>query len=1152
MLDGAAKIKDVVAAAAEDGQPAIAITDHGVLYGVVDFVKAAKSAGVKPIIGIEAYYTDGSRFDRPLGAANKRYHMNLLAMNEVGYRNLLQLSSRAFLEGYYYKPRMDADLLAEHSEGLIATSGCLGGLVPQLLAPDSVSEEGNRGQVRDFEAALTAAARFQDIFGRDNFFIEIQDHGMAAQKAIMADLLDVSRQLDAPLLATNDAHYTRREEHDSHDVLLCIQTGSMRDDPRRLRFDGTEHYLKTAAEMRQLFPADTFPGACDNTLLIAERADVKLEFGKILLPSFEVPSGETEVSYLRALVDQGARDRYGSSPSAVVHERIEHELKIIEEMGFPAYFLIVWDLIRHARENRIRVGPGRGSAAGSIVSYCLRITDIDPLQHGLIFERFLNPGRRQMPDIDMDFDERHRAEMIQYAATKYGADRVAQIVTFSTIKGKQALRDAARVLGHPYGVGDRVAKAMPPAILGKEATLDQVLNPPAPHADSIVKDWYANAQGLREMYQTDAAVRETVDAAKGLEGLRRQDSIHAAAVVIAPEPLINIVPIQQKGEGAEVVTQYEMYGVESLGLLKMDFLGLRTLSIIDRCLELVEAGSGEIVDIDAVPLDDAATFELLQSGNTIGVFQLEGTAMRSLIRSLRPDSFDDVVALVALYRPGPMGANMHNLYADRKNGRAPIEGLHPAVADKLADTYQIMVYQEQVMLVAQEIAGYSMVDADELRRAMGKKIKSVMTAEEEKFVAGCLAQGHTEEVGREIFGLIEHFAGYGFNKSHSAGYGLVAYQTAYLKAHHPAEFLAALLTATKKDKDRTALYLNECRQMGIKVLVPDVNESDSDFTVRDGRIRFGLSAVRNVGEGVVEKIVEARTEEPFSSFQDFVDRVDASALNKRTIESLIKAGAFDGTGEPRKGLTLIHDQLLDATLERRRNEDMGQFSLFSGDAEAVSETKIDVPDLVWPKKIRLAFEKEMLGLYVSDHPLLSVGSSLASATTIGIGQLEELTDRSSVTVGGLIGLITRRWTKNGDPMIFFQLEDLEGSVEVVTFPKTVHSHGQAIVEDAIVVVSGYLDHRGDEVKVMAREIKEFEVRDNTMVRLRAPAATLTPELVSRLKTILSQHPGSSQVYLNMTSEQGVKVLKLSDQHRVEPRTALFAELKELLGPSAIL
>jgi DNA polymerase III subunit alpha len=1152
LLDGAARTSDVVAAAARMGQPAIGITDHGNLYGVVDFVKAAKEHGIKPVIGIEAYFTDGSRFDRPPADQNKRYHMLLYAENEVGYRNLLQLSSKSFLEGYYYKPRMDLELLAAHSEGIIATSGCLGGLVPQLLGPDAVSEEGNKGTVRDFDAALAAAGRFQDIFGKDSFFIEIQDHGLAAQQRIMGDLLDISKRIGAPLLATNDAHYTRQEEHDAHDALLCIQTGSLRNEPGRLRFEGSEHYLKSAEQMRSLFPDDRFPGACDNTLLIAERADVDIEFGKILLPHFPVPEGETEVTYLRRLVEQGTRERYGANPGDDVWERVEHELKIIEEMGFPAYFLIVWDLIRHARENGIRVGPGRGSAAGSIVSYVLRITDIDPLRYGLIFERFLNPGRKSMPDIDMDFDERYRGEMIRYAAEKYGHDRVAQIITFATIKGKQAIRDSARVLGHPYSLGDRVAKAMPPSILGKDPTLDEVLNPPDGSAPSEVKDWYANAQGLREMYESDPGVREVVDVARGLEGLRRQDSIHAAAVVIAPEPLTNIVPVQRKGDGAETVTQFEMHGVEDLGLLKMDFLGLRNLSIIERCLELLEKSTGERIDIDDIPLDDQKTFDLLQTGNTIGVFQMEGTAMRALIRSLKPDSFDDVIALVALYRPGPMGANMHNLYADRKNGRAPVEELHPAVTDSLSDTYQIMVYQEQVMMVAQDLAGYSMADADNLRRAMGKKIKSVMSAEEEKFVAGCVSQGHTEETGREMFRLIGHFAGYGFNRSHAAGYGLVAYQTAYLKAHHPAEYLASLLTATKRDKDRTAVYLNECRQMGIEVLVPDVNESESDFTVHDGRIRFGLSAVRNVGEGVVEKIAEARVDGPFESFLDFVNRVDTSALNKRTVESLIKAGAFDALGHSRKGLTLMHELILDTTLERRRNEEMGQYSLFAGDSVEISEEDFEITDQEWPQKIKLSFEKEMLGLYVSDHPLLSVGPSLAAATTSTIAELAELNDRSSVVVGGIVGAITRRWTRNGEPMIFFQLEDLEGSVEVIVFPKTVHDFGPLIVEDAILVVSGHLDHRGDDVKVVAREIKELAVRDDSIVRLAVPAQRLTPEVVSSLKSILRNHPGSATVFLSLADNGDTKTLKLGDDHRVEPRSALFAELKELLGPRAIL
>ena len=1152
LLDGAAKIKDVVAAAVADGQPAIAITDHGNLYGVVDFVKTANRHGIKPIIGIEAYYVEGSRFDRPSGSANKRFHMNLLAENQTGYRNLLQLSSKAYLDGYYYKPRMDLDLLAEHSEGVIATSGCLGGVVPQHLGPDA-GEEGNKGTVRDFDAAMAAAGRFQDVFGRDNFFIEVQDHGLEGQRRIMSDLLEVAKRTGSPLLATNDAHYTRREEHDAHDVLLCIQTGSLRNEPGRLRFDGSEHYLKSSEEMRRLFPSDQFPDACDNTLSIAERSEVELDFGNLLLPQFPVPSGETEVTYLRRLVEQGAKDRYGASAGADTWDRVEHELKIIEEMGFPAYFLIVWDLIRHAREKGIRVGPGRGSAAGSIVSYCLRITDIDPLTYGLIFERFLNPGRMSMPDIDMDFDDRYRSEMIRYAAEKYGEDRVAQIITFSTIKGKQAVRDAARVLGHPYAMGDRIAKAMPPAILGKDPTLDQVLSPPPPGSASEIKDWYSNARGLREMYDADSVVKEVVDAARGLEGLRRQDSIHAAAVVIAPEPLITIVPVQRKGAEAEMVTQFEMHGVEDLGLLKMDFLGLSTLSIIDRCLELIVRTTGESVDIDNVPLDDSKTFELLQRGDTIGVFQMEGSAMRALIRSLRPDNFNDVIALVALFRPGPMGANMHNLYADRKNGRAEVVPLHEVLAEKLADTYQIMVYQEQVMTVAQEMAGYSIADADNLRRAMGKKIKSVMVAEEEKFVVGCVDQGHDEATGRDLFRLIEHFAGYGFPKAHAAAYGLVAYQTAFLKAHYPAEFLAAMLTATKSNKDKTAVYLNECRQMGIEVLVPDVNESESDFTVTDGRIRFGLSAVRNVGEGVVQKIIEAREEDgPFRGFVDFVNNVDTAALNKRTVESLIKAGAFDASGQSRKGLTLVHEQILNATLDRRRNEEMGQYSLFAGDDTSSEESEVEVPDLVWPQKTRLAFEKEMLGLYVSDHPLLTVGAALAASTSTSVSELSDLADRTSLTVGGIVGTITRRWTKNGDPMLFFQLEDLQGSVECIAFPKTVHDFGPLIVEDAILVVSGHLDHRGDDVKVVTREVRELEIRDDSTVRVTVPSARLTPEVVTNLRGILKNHPGSAAVFLHLTDERDTKVLKLGDEHKVEPRSALFAELKELLGQKAII
>ncbi|MGH8927314.1 MAG: DNA polymerase III subunit alpha, partial [Acidimicrobiia bacterium] len=1152
MLDGAARVKDVVAAAAADGQPAIAITDHGVLYGVVDFYKAARAVGVNPIIGIEAYVVDGSRFDRPRGNENVRHHMTLLAVNQTGYQNLMKLSSRAYLDGYYYKPRMDSELLAAHAEGIVATSGCLGGPVARRLAPDASREDGQAGAVRDFDAALKAAGHYQDIFGRDNFYIEIQDHGLEAQRRIMPDLLDISHRIGAPLVATNDAHYTRRDEAASHDVLLCIQTGSNKDDQNRLRFESDDFYLKSAAEMRATFPNDRYPGACDNTLLIAERAKVDLDFGRILLPQFPVPDVFTEQTYLEHLVMTGAKQRYGDLLPTVVTERIASELAVIGDMGFPAYFLIVWDLIRYARERGIRVGPGRGSAAGSIVAYSLRITDLDPIEHGLIFERFLNPGRRQLPDIDMDFDERYRSDVIRYAAEKYGSDHVAQIVTFSTIKGKQALRDAARVLGHPYSIGDRLAKAMPPAILGKEATLDQCLTPPEPDADSEIKDWYSNASELRELYRSDTVLKEVVEVARGLEGLRRQDSIHAAAVVISPTPLIDLVPVQRKGEDAEIVTQYEMYGIEALGLLKMDFLGLRNLSIIERTLELIKEGEGIEVDIDGIPLDDQAAYELIRRGDTVGVFQLEGSGLRSLIRALQPDQFEDLIALVSLYRPGPLGQNMHTAYADRKNGRAKVEFPHPATEPVLARSYGIIVYQEQVLQIAQAVAGYTMSEAEDLRRAMGKKVKWAMQAQREKFVAGCVAQGYTPEVGANLFDTIEPFAGYGFARSHAACYGYVAYQTAWLKAHYPAEYMAALLTATKRDKERTAVYLAECRAMGVEVLVPDVNQSQMDFSVHEGKIRFGLSAVRNVGEGVVEKIVASRASHgPFTDFHDFANRVDPLVLNKRTVESLVKAGAFDGVGHPRKALLLQFESLLEATLERRRNEEMGQYSLFGQDSVEAEQTHPEIVGDEWPQKLKLAFEKEMLGLYVSDHPLLAIGPTLQAMAQPISGLLEQK-DRTNIAIGGLVGSITRRFTKKGELMLFFQLEDLEASVEVVAFPGVVNESGSLVVEDAVLTVRGHLDHRGDDVKVIAREIAELNIRPELEVRLEVPARRLSSDLVAKLKDILSHHPGSAPVFLHMVSDNKHKVLRLSDSHRVEPRSALYAELRELLGQGAVI
>jgi len=1161
MLDGAARVNDVVAKAAADGQPAIGITDHGNMYGVLDFYKACQRHGIKPIIGSELYQAYEHRSERPArrgrqddtggdteGGRKAYYHLTALAENATGYRNLIQLSSRAYLEGYYLKPKVDWELLEAHHEGLIVTSGCLGGQVLQALL---------RGDERE---ALERAARFQDIFGRDQFFVELQDHGIPDQRRTTPMLLELARKLRAPLLATNDSHYTHQHDAVAHDALLCVQTGSLMSDPDRLKFHGDQHYLKTAAEMRRVF-AD-LPEACDNTLWVAERCNVEIEFGKPQLPEFPIPDGFADAAaYLEHLTFEGARQRWGTPLPDEVVERLAYELKVIADMGFASYFLIVWDLIRHARESGIRVGPGRGSAAGCAVAYCLRITDLDPIRYDLLFERFLNPSRISMPDIDMDFDSRYRDEMIRYAAERYGRDHVAQIVTFSTIKARAAVRDAARVLGYPYAVGDRVAKAMPPLVMGRDTPLYACLEPHPKYEDG-----YKMAAELRTMYETDPDARKVIDVAKGLEGLRRQDGIHAAAVVITREPLTEYLPIQRKPEpgcdpeDAPVVTQYEMHGVEELGLLKMDFLGLRNLDVITDTVEMIRRTRGIEVDIDAVPLDDEPTFELLRRGDSVGVFQLEGAAMRSLMRSLAPTCFEDIAALVALYRPGPMAANMHNDYADRKNGRKPVTYLHDDAAEILAETYGLMIYQESVMRIAQRFAGYTLAEADNLRKACGKKIRELIAAEREKFVAGCEATGYGAELGERWFDIIEPFADYAFNKSHSYGYGYVAYQTAYLKANYPVEYLACLLTSVKANLDKAAVYLNECRQMGIPVLVPDVNVSQSDFVAvfdedGNGSIPFGLSAVRNVGEGLVSLIIaEREANGPFADFHDFAERVDPSVLNKRTVESLIKAGAFDSMGHPRKGLLSVFEQIIDRTMARRRKEAEGQFELFAtldAPTGGFDDARVPIPDVEFDKRQRLAFEKEMLGLYVSDHPLMGAEASLRRRTECTIAELEEVPDGSVRVIGGIVTSLARKWTRKGDLMAVFVLEDLQASIEVMVFPKTMQAYGHLLEEDAVVVVKGRIDARDDSPKVVATEIERFEpVTDGAPpVRISMSPAALSERTLTELKHLLGEHPGESQVFIHLGDRQ---VLRLPDEFCVAHTTGLVAELRVLLGADAVL
>ena len=1163
MLDGAARVPDVIARAASDGQPAIGITDHGNMYGVLDFYKAAREAGIKPIIGTEAYMAGESRFERPVrrgrmddtggdaGEGEKLYyHLTLLAESNQGYKNLMKLSSAAYLEGYFYKPRADWELLEQHHEGIIATTGCLGGVVLQALL------KGN------FERATALAARLQDIFGRESLFVELQDHGIPEQHQTNPELIRLAKRINAPLLATNDSHYVSRSDAEAHDALLCVQTGSVKDDPKRFKFHGDEHYLKTAVEMRHLFR--DYPEACDNTLWIAERATVEIEFGKPQLPSFPRPEGFANAdSYLRHLTYEGAEQRYGSPLPAQVVSRLDYELGVISDMGFSDYFLVVWDLIRYARESGIRVGPGRGSAAGCCVAYCLRIVDLDPIRYDLLFERFLNPGRKQMPDIDMDFDERYRSEMIRYAAERYGWDRVAQIVTFSTIKARAAVRDAARVLGYPYGLGDKIAKLMPPLVMGRDTPLWACFEEHPKYADG-----YKQAVELRDLCAMDPDAAKVVEVARGLEGMRRQDGIHAAAVVISGDPLTDHLPIQRKPEpggrpeDAPIVTQYEMHGVEELGLLKMDFLGLRNLSVIERALDLIELATGERIDIDSIPLDDPKVYEMLQRGDSVGIFQLEGGPMRALMRSLVPDSFDDIAALNALYRPGPMAANMHHDYADRKNGRKPITYLHPDLEEVLADTQGLMIFQESMMRVAQKIAGYSLEEADNLRKAAGKKIREDMAKEREKFIAGCVRTGYGAELGEQLFAIIEPFADYAFNKSHAYGYALVGYQTAWLKANYPAQYLAALLTSVKDDKDKTGVYLAECRAQDVEVLVPDINLSASDFAaVRADRpggerwvIPFGLSAIRNVGEGLVEKVIAEREKQgPFVDFYDFCTRVDPMVLNKRTVESLIKAGAFDSLGHPRQGLCMVFEQIVDRTLARRREEDQGVMSLFGdlgGSAESVfDDARIPIPEQEFDKHTKLAFEKEMLGLYLSDHPLKGAEAALARHVDTSITELREQgKEGQSVWVGGVVTGLVRKYTKRGDLMATFVLEDLQTSIEVWVFPKVMMEVGHVLADDAVVCVRGRLDLREDQPKLVCSEVKRPELKvEGTVETLHVelPLHALTDQRVELLKKLLSEHPGPSPVLLHV----GAKCIRLASQFSVDTTRGLLAELRVLFGPS---
>ena len=1150
LLDGASRIAALFEKAAELGMPAIAITDHGGMFGALQFYEAGRATGVKPILGVEAYVAPGSRFDRTPGESEEKYrHLTILAKDETGYRNLLKLVTDAHLEGFYHRPRIDKALLQERSAGLIGLSGCLASETAQLTL---------NGQ---HDRAAETVATYRDIFGAGNFYLELQDHGLAEQRQILRPIVELSKKTGVSLVATNDIHYTERDDAKPHDVLLCIQQQKVQTDMRRLRFETEEFYLKNAEEMRRVF--SELPEACDATLEIAEACDVTLVYGdaaapeeRLHLPAFQPPDGMDRDAFLRTLVLEGATERYGTL-TPEVRARFDHELDVICSMGFAGYFLIVWDLIRFARESGIRVGPGRGSAAGSVVSYALRITDLDPLRYDLIFERFLNPERKQMPDIDMDFDERRRDEVIRYVAAKYGSDHVAQIVTFQTIKGKQGIRDASRVLGFPASVGDRLCKMYPPAVLGREKTIEIALK---------------ESPELRSAYGNEPEAKEIVDAAQALEGLRREDSVHAAGVVIADAPLVNYLPLKlskdSRDDSRRIVTQFDMYDVEKLGLLKMDFLGLRTLSVIDDTIGNLRRAGVEL-DIDHVPLDDEPTYAMLREGDTTGVFQLEGGGMRSLIRSLAPDRFEDLMALNALYRPGPLNAGMHVEYAERKHGRRPVSFPHADVTSILESTYGIMVYQEQIMQIAVRMAGYSMGQADELRRVMAKKKRELVQSEREKFTKGCLESGYPESAARQIFDLIEPFADYGFPAAHACAYAYIAYQTAYLKAHHPVEFMSAMLTSVKDDKDRKPYYLNACRLMNVEVLPPDVNESELDFTPAPGgepKIRYGLSAVRNVGGGAVAQILAARREKgAFTSFADFCRKVDPGVLTKKVLESLILSGGFDSLGYTRGGMMAKTTPDAPAAWEKiaapisaeRKAEAAGQFSLFGGGDQAAAE--IDESVLTGPefdKRTLLRLEKEMLGQFVTDHPLLGIRETLAAQSDMEIPEVASLGDGDVVTVGGIVASVNRRFTKSGDPYAVIRLEDLTGGIAVVVFPSVFQQSQPILDADSIVMVKGRVDLRGRELQLVALEISEPDLGvvvlpPSDPVVVEVPAAACTSGMIAKLKETLAGHPGSAPVHLRVVGAGGVTPLRLGEDLCVDPSAGLLSELRTLLGNDAV-
>jgi DNA polymerase-3 subunit alpha len=1098
----------------------LAITDHGNMFGAIEFYQEAQKSGIKPIIGCEIYVAPGSRLDKNTSSIEEAsFHLILLAKNETGYQNLMHLVSIGYLEGFYYRPRIDKEILAKYSSGLIGLSACLKGEIPILL------------QQRRFNDALKTADVYLNILGKDNFYLEMQENLIPEQRIVNDGLVKISKELNIGLVATNDVHYLSKEKASAHEALLCIQTQTTLSDPNRMRFQTDEFYFKSPQEMKNLFP--DFPEAIANSVEIAGRCNLELDFSKIHLPRYEPPQGETKESFLKGLCEKGLKVRY-KTITTPIEERLEHELNIIKEIGFVSYFLIVWDFIHYAKSQGIPVGPGRGSAAGSLVSYLLGITDIDPLKYGLLFERFLNPDRLGLPDIDIDFCYERRQEVIDYVTNKYGQENVAQIITFGTMQARAVIRDVGRVMGMAYADVDRIAKMIPsdPGITLKDAIVGE--------------------PELNNLYKNDTQMTKLMDIALSLEGLNRHASIHAAGVVIADKPLYNYMPLFRTGD-EQITTGYSMSALEKIGLLKVDFLGLRNLTVIDEALKLLKETQGKVIDIEKLPLDDGKTYKLLASAQTMGVFQLESSGMRDLLKKLEPTRFEDIIALLALYRPGPIGSGMLDDFMQRKHGHVPIKYDHKKLEPVLKETYGIMVYQEQIMQIASSIAGFSLSDADLLRRAMSKKIPEAMEKQRNKFVSNCSKNDISLSVANKIFDLIEYFSGYGFNKSHSAAYALISYRTAYLKANFPVEFMTALLTSERDNTDKIVEYVNETNRMGLSVLPPDINESDVLFKAADQKtIRFGLLAIKNVGRGAAESIIEARKNGRFISLEDLCQRVDLRLANKKVLEALIKCGALDSFKMPRAAMLASLEAVLESASRTQKEKAKGQFSFFGqGFSEdgflASSITQTHVKE--WPEPTLLAFEKEMLGFYISGHPLARYAKQLKRVTSSSISMLHTHKDQDEIKIVGLIAKIKHTTTRaKQEKMAILKLEDLEGSVEALVFPRAYQKISKYIQPNTVVLVRGNINLREETPKILVNDLIPFEQIYRLITGINLNLSGLRENIFESLKDLLANSRGDVPIYLHLDTPTKSRIqLVVGQGLYVLPSEKLIQDIDNLLG-----